>query len=126
MTDVTGDNGELINRLLTCCHSGAESWTSRNFFALATYTGLLRREPLLPDQGADNLRQHLMNIVTLGLREDLLVRTLRDELDQFWSTQADVATARQGIEELRAQLEHIRDNPVDYLGRVGGSIDEVI
>jgi hypothetical protein len=126
MADVTGDNGELINRLITCCHTGNESWTTRNFFALARYTGLLRREPFQREQVADNLRQHLTKIVTFGLREDLLVRALRDELDNIWTTRADVATAQERVGELRTDLEHIRDNPVDYLGRVGNSIDEVI
>jgi L-lactate utilization protein LutB len=45
---------------------------------------------------------------------------------QIWTTRADVATAQERVEELRTDLEHIRDNPVDYLGQVGKSIDEVI
>jgi len=129
VTDVAGDHGELVDRLIKVCSDGNDTWAYNNLGMLAMNVGL--QPPHMPwhqDQYAEQVRQHLMRFVKLGLREEVLVRGLHTALDTYWTTRADVGAADQKTAQLRETTEHIRDNPVDYVGvgQFGDSVEEVV
>ena len=126
MIEVRGDAGELIDRLIECCTSHDEPWAFNNLALLSAQIGL--RPPGRPwqqDRYSEQVRQHLTKIGTLGLREHLLVGALRDALGRFWKVRADVEAADRQADNFREVIEHAQDNPVDYLGRFGDSVEEV-
>ena len=127
MADVSGSDQELVDRLVLVCSGQDERWAFDNLAMLAGSTGL---EPpgraWYPDQYRALVVENLMQFVRLGLREDLLVRALRDELGRFWVRRADVGPRDRDLQQIRELMEHARDNPVDYVGLFGDSVAEVI
>lgn len=127
MATVTGSDGELVDRLVLVCSGQDSRWAFDNLAMLSAWTGA---EPpgrsWDPDKYRGLVVENLMRFVRLGLREDLLVRALREELGRFWAERADVGPRDRDIRQMREFMEHARDNPVDYIGLLGASVAEVV
>ncbi|HEX3588280.1 MAG TPA: hypothetical protein VHV74_01520 [Pseudonocardiaceae bacterium] len=129
MAELRGIRGELVDRLIWLCSGDSDEWAHDNLLMLGGYAGCLPSEgigrfDLARYEGT--LRSQLDMIVGMGLDEQILVRGLRDELDRWWNGRADVEAGNAAAQDMRGKLEHIRDNPVDYLGRMGETPAEVV
>lgn len=133
VSQLRGYDGELVARLVELCRGAPDEgrWAVDNLTRLAGEVAIgLHDEVPIPvaelDRAAEELRLHLMKFVELGLRENTLVSAVLDRFDAWHRDLADAAAVESKRVELRAFIEHVRDNPVDYLGQLGQTPDEVV
>ena len=132
---VSGDDGELIARLIGVVNIDGR-WYELSWY-LVFAVGGRRLDEILPDTGVeptpgsvgeelrrthelvsraaffDAIGDRLTQLVRSGLREDVLVRALRDDLTARLREFTEVEDANRRREELRQNLEQRASDPVE-------------
>ena len=133
--DPVGHQGELVDRLIAAVNApDDDDWRELLFYVVATIGGS-ELAKVLPDDGhepppgsygADLRKTHplvsrdtyvelvrvrLLRLVTSGLREDFLVRGLRDEITTRCQHLADTEEGDTRREELRGDLRSMSRDP---------------
>lgn len=125
----SGRDGELVSRLVDLCRDEPnEQWAKDNLsmLGMAAAIDLVPLTDAESDGLAERLRSHLMNYVALGFREEVLVRALRDELDETHRQFADTTTIEAKKAERRTFFERLRDNPDKFVGRGLGDTAQAV
>jgi hypothetical protein len=150
MQDPKGIGGELIDRLIAAMDSPRElEWESVAWYTAYAIGGLEldgiapepREEPTPGTVGAKMLEQlkpvsrveyfrrikaRLAQLVRSGVREDLLVRALRDELTDDFQKLANTEVADSHREEFRADIEQAATSPEGIAKFRAGSKDPAV
>lgn len=140
-------DGELIDRLLAAMDSPREpEWESVAWYT-AYAIGGPELEGIAPDPGKEptpgtlgakmleqlepisraeyfrRIRARLAQLVRSGVREDLIVRALREELTTDFQTLANTEVGDTRREELRAEIQQAADSP-EAIARFRGSLSK--
>lgn len=131
---IEGNPGELVDRFVDAVNSPDEhDWQDLSFFVVATVGGeefasaIPDTGPPVPGSYGEKLREtyavvsredyfrrmavRLYRLVAFGLREDFLVRALRDELTARCQELARTEEGDTRVEELRASIERGASDP---------------
>lgn len=134
MDDPTGIDGELVDRLIGAVNSHDDDWVDLSWFLVFAVGGAelwaaepdTGRDPPPGSVGAERrktrqllsrpayverVRERLMSLVRSGVREDFLVRAVRDELTTNRQEFADTEGASTRREEMRARIERDASSP---------------
>lgn len=148
MNEVQGTDGELIDRFMTVIDSGDDDeWTLLAILVAFTIGGR-ELDRAVPDTGAQPIpgtmgaiirethgplrrneyfgciRRRLVDLVESGVREDFLIRALRDDLTVHLQEFAQTEAADTRREKTRAQLESDAADPqriADFRARLAGT-----
>lgn len=135
MTEIEGNPGELVDRFVDAVNAPDEhDWQNLSFFVVATIGGeelasaVPDTGPPVPGSYGERLREthtvvgredyfhliavRLYRLVASGLREDFLVRALRDELTARCQGLARTEEGDTRVEELRTSIERGAKDPV--------------
>ena len=135
MKEPAGLDGELIDRLVAAINSPREpDWEDLAWYTTFAVGGpelqgivpepgdepmpgtvgakmLETLQPVSREEYFRRIRARLTHLVRSGLREDLIVRALRDELTADLQKVANTEVGDTRREELRAEIQHAADSP---------------
>jgi hypothetical protein len=133
--DIEGRPGELIDRLMTLIGNDPEfdpNWWADTGVMVASLIGGIEPMPLTdppPPPGTAGakmrerygtapkaeymklLRNRVMDLVSLGVSEDFLVRAVRNELARWFTAMADTGAADERRAAMRESLQEISEDP---------------